>query len=113
MGTGEKVPASKVQEHMRIGLLDPRWVEERDKQITARATEEQVFAPGQSIENSLKHLAERRTDIFGVGEDAAQEAGIGKRWARKIGDKPKRKSLGMDIVQVLRRPPGRLEPTYP
>ncbi len=31
--TGERVPASKVQEHMRIGLLDPRWVEERDKQV--------------------------------------------------------------------------------
>ncbi len=41
--TGEKIPASKVQEHMRIGLLDPRWVDERDKQITARAAEEQVF----------------------------------------------------------------------
>ena len=40
--TGEKIPASKVQEHMRIGLLDPRWVDERDKQITARAAEEQV-----------------------------------------------------------------------
>merc|ERR1719210_932951 len=77
--TGEKVPASKVQEHMRIGLLDPRWVEERDKQITARAVEDQVYAPGQSIENSLKHLAERRTDIFGVGEEAAQEAAIGKK----------------------------------
>ena len=34
--TGEMVPASKVQDHMRIGLLDPRWVEERDKQITAK-----------------------------------------------------------------------------
>ena len=84
--TGEKVPASKVQEHMRIGLLDPRWVEERDKQITARATEEQVFAPGQSIESSLKHLAERRTDIFGVGEEAAQEAAIGK----KMGEEERR-----------------------
>lgn len=40
--TGEKIPASKVQEHMRIGLLDPRWVDERDKQITARAAEQQV-----------------------------------------------------------------------
>lgn len=40
--TGEKIPASKVPEHMRIGLLDPRWVDERDKQITARATEQQV-----------------------------------------------------------------------
>ena len=44
--TGEKLPASKVAEHMRIGLLDPRWVEERDKQITKVATEDQVFAPG-------------------------------------------------------------------
>ena len=34
--TGERIPQSKVQEHMRIGLLDPRWVEERDKQITAK-----------------------------------------------------------------------------
>ena len=27
----------------------------------------------------MKHLAERRTDIFGVGEEAAQEAAIGKK----------------------------------
>jgi len=80
--TGERIPASKVQEHMRIGLLDPRWVEERDKQITAKATEDAVFAPGKAIERSLQNLAERRTDIFGVGEDAATEAEIGK----KLGD---------------------------
>ncbi len=48
-------------------------------QITARASEDAVFAPGQSIETSLKHLAERRTDIFGVGEEAAQEAAIGQK----------------------------------
>ena len=83
--TGEKVLASKVQEHMRIGLLDPRWVEERDKQITARAIEDQVYAPGQAIENSLKHLAERRTDIFGVGEAAAEEAAIGKKMGEEDG----------------------------
>ena len=34
---------------------------------------------GQSISHSLKHLAERRTDIFGVGEDAAKEAAIGNK----------------------------------
>ena len=77
--TGEKVPASKVQEHMRIGLLDPRWVEERDKQITARAVEEQVFASGRDIGGQLKTFSERRTDIFGVGDEAAQEAAIGKK----------------------------------
>jgi len=80
--TGEKIPASKAAEHMKVGLLDPRWVEERDKHISAKASEEVVFAPGQSIESSLKSLAERRTDIFGVGEEAAQETMIGL----KMGD---------------------------
>ena len=92
--TGEKVPASKVQEHMRIGLLDPRWVEERDKQITARAVEDHVYAPGTAIESSLKHLAERRTDIFGVGEEAAQEAAIGK----KMGEEEKRAGEGDKVA---------------
>ena len=37
--TGERIPASKVQEHMRIGLLDPRWVEQRDKHLDKLAQE--------------------------------------------------------------------------
>jgi len=64
--TGEKIPAAQAAEHMKVGLLDPRWVEERDKNITQKAREEVVFAPGQSIESNLKNLAERRTDIFGA-----------------------------------------------
>ena len=28
--TGERIPASKMDEHMRIGLLDPAWVEKRN-----------------------------------------------------------------------------------
>jgi len=44
--TGEKIPASKVQEHMRIGLLDPRWVEQRDKHINDKMNQESVYAPG-------------------------------------------------------------------
>ena len=31
--TGEKIPASKFAEHMKVGLLDPRWVDARDKQV--------------------------------------------------------------------------------
>ncbi|XP_058813411.1 splicing factor 3A subunit 1 [Topomyia yanbarensis] len=73
--TGEKIPASKVAEHMRIGLLDPRWVEQRDKHIE-KVAQENVYAPGAAIEASLKKLAERRTDIFGVGDE---EAAIGKK----------------------------------
>jgi len=75
--TGEKIPAGKAAEHMKVGLLDPKWVEARDKQITAKANEDVVFAPGQAIESNLKQLAERRSDIFGVGEEAAQETYIG------------------------------------
>ena len=30
--TGERVPASKMAEHMRIGLLDPKWVEQKVKE---------------------------------------------------------------------------------
>lgn len=72
--TGERVPADKMEEHMRIGLLDPRWVEQRDKQMQEKMAQEEVFAQGSSIENSLKHFAERRTDIFGQ-----EETGIGMR----------------------------------
>lgn len=81
--TGEKIPASKVAEHMRIGLLDPRWVEQRDKH-NEKVAQENVYAPGSAIEASLKQLAERRTDIFGVGDE---EAAIGK----KLGEEETRK----------------------
>ncbi|XP_014252528.1 splicing factor 3A subunit 1 [Cimex lectularius] len=82
--TSEKIPASKVQEHMRIGLLDPRWVEQRDKHIQDRINQDTVYAGGSAIEASLKQLAERRTDIFGVGDE---ETAIGK----KIGEEDKKK----------------------
>lgn len=47
--TGEKIPATKVQEHMRIGLLDPRWVEQRDRQIQDKINQETVYAPGRVL----------------------------------------------------------------
>ncbi|XP_064614806.1 splicing factor 3A subunit 1-like [Liolophura sinensis] len=81
--TGEKIPAHKVHEHMRIGLLDPKWIEERNRSIHEKRDQEEVYAPGSAIEESLKHLAERRTDIFGSG---AEETQIGK----KIGEEEKR-----------------------
>lgn len=82
--TGEKIPASKVQEHMRIGLLDPRWVEQRDKHVNDKLSQGTVYAGGSAIEASLKLLAERRTDIFGVGDE---ETAIGK----KIGEEDVKK----------------------
>ncbi|XP_073723744.1 splicing factor 3A subunit 1 [Misgurnus anguillicaudatus] len=84
--TGERIPASKMQEHMRIGLLDPRWLEQRDRSIRERQIEEEVYAPGLDIESSLKQLAERRTDIFGVEETA-----IGKKIGEEEIQKPEEK----------------------
>lgn len=40
--TGERIPASKVAEHMRIGLLDPRWVEQRDKHTVDKLNQDNV-----------------------------------------------------------------------
>jgi splicing factor 3A subunit 1 len=74
--TGEKIAPDKIQEHLRIGLLDPKWIEQRDRQIREKQHEEEVLARGTSIEQSLKKLAERRTDIFGLG---AEETQIGKK----------------------------------
>lgn len=47
--TGEKIPASKMQEHMRIGLLDPRWLEQRDRSIREKQSDDEVYAPGEGV----------------------------------------------------------------
>ncbi|XP_048747370.2 splicing factor 3A subunit 1-like [Ostrea edulis] len=85
--TGEKILASKVQEHMRIGLLDPMWIKERQKVMKEKQEQEDVYAPGTSIEMSLKGLAERRTDIFGVGIEETQ---IGKKIGEEETKEPKK-----------------------
>ena len=59
-----------------LGLLDPKWIEQRDKQVADKRDQEEVYAHGSSIGSNLKQLAERRTDIFGSG---AEEAQIGKK----------------------------------
>jgi len=94
--TGEKIPASKMQEHMRIGLLDPRWLEQRDRSIRDRQTEDEVYAPGLDIESSLKQLAERRTDIFGVEETA-----IGKKIGEEEIQKPEEKVRTIEGLYII------------
>lgn len=83
--TGEKIPAHKVPEHMRIGLLDPKWMEDRQRSMADKSDQEEVFAPGSAIDSNLKQLAERRTDIFGIGTEETQ---IGK----KIGEEEHRET---------------------
>ncbi|XP_065902944.1 splicing factor 3A subunit 1-like [Dysidea avara] len=85
--TGERVPASKMADHMRYGLLDPRWREQQNKQVGDKKQQDEIFAVGGQIGPSLKNLAERRTDIFG-----SEETAIG----RKINEEEMRRP---DVVQ--------------
>ena len=57
-----------------------------------------VFAPGQSIESNLKNLAERRTDIFGVGDEAASEAMIGQKMGE---EEVRRDNTSFTIILLL------------
>lgn len=54
--TGEKIPANKVTDHVRIGLLDPRWLEQRDRAAAERSDRDEALAPGAAIEASLKQV---------------------------------------------------------
>jgi len=74
--TGERVRADKMQEHMRVALLDPRWREQRDRANEEKKRHEDPYAPGNDVINKLKQFAERRTDIFGKG---GEETMIGKK----------------------------------
>ena len=85
--------ADKLPQHMRHGecmrvggatdthpssaLLDPRWIEEHQRQTMEKMEQEVVFAEGVQVGSSLKNLAERRTDIFGVEETViGQKVGL-------------------------------------
>jgi len=83
--TQERIPAHKLQEHMKISLLDPKWREQKERQIREKKEQENVYDTGVNIEVNLKGIAERRTDIFGVG---GEEAEIGK----KIGEEEDQRS---------------------
>ena len=82
--TGELIPGSSLSEHMRISMLDPRWIEQKHKERKEREEQEEVFATGVNIEKYLKGMAEYRSDLFGHG---AEEVLIGK----KIGEEEKKK----------------------
>ena len=61
---------------MRIGLLDPAWVEKRKADIRKKKEEEDYYAPNVQVAAALENLGKHRTDIFGI-----EETGVG----RKIG----------------------------
>ncbi|VDN01355.1 unnamed protein product [Thelazia callipaeda] len=74
--TGERIPADKLQEHMRYNTVDSQYKEQREREISDRNEEEPVYAPGADISTNIGKFAERRTDIFGHG---AEQTIIGKK----------------------------------
>lgn len=62
--------------YVLTGLLDPKWMESRQRSMADKSDQEEVYAPGSAIDSNLKQLAERRTDIFGLGTEETQ---IGKK----------------------------------
>lgn len=70
-------------EHMRIGLLDPKWREQKDRMEEEVRKNKEAWALGQAGSvDVLKGIATRRTDIFGRDDfsgDADQATGPGGR----------------------------------
>eukprot|EP01147_Barroeca_monosierra_P001370 gene1371-4545_t len=107
--TGELIPASRMQEHMRIGLLDPKWREEKERQEleTRRRKDDWLRSSEQTMEH-LKDIAARRTDIFGSGDI---ETEIGEKIGRdteKEESKAKEKHAWDGVVS--REPNALLQP---
>ena len=83
---GVQVPASQLDSHMRIELLDPKWKEQ--KEISERKNKESNLAPDELISANLQNFAKYRTDIFG-----SVEVGIG----RKVGEEEERAKIQKEL----------------
>jgi hypothetical protein len=91
--TNERIPVDKIHEHVRYNLADPRHLEKKEQMLQDRIKEDAVFASGSQIQDSLKNLAERRTDIFGMND---AEAEIGRRIGEEEQDQSKDNKLIWD-----------------
>lgn len=57
------VPISKIDEHIRIELLDPKWRTQR-LAMMAKNTESNLVETGTDVSKNLESLARHRSDIF-------------------------------------------------
>lgn len=101
--TGQSIPASKMAEHMKVGLLDPSWVEQRKSEIAKKKDEEDYYAADEGVVDTLNRIAKRRTDIFGV-----EERGIGrtidddqKKVAQEIGWDGHKRTAGNAVAAQM------------
>ncbi|PAV59164.1 hypothetical protein WR25_24592 [Diploscapter pachys] len=77
--TGERIPAEKLEEHIRYNTMDSQYKEDRERFQEEKKNEEPVLAHGGDISKHLGKFAERRSDIFGVGAAGAEQTIIGQK----------------------------------
>lgn len=83
--TGQQLSLDEASEHLRVDLLDPKWLEERAVFLARR--EGTLYAAGDEIADNLRSLAAARADVFGARPSFALGAPLAKR-ARSEGDDP-------------------------
>ncbi|KAI1005558.1 hypothetical protein K3495_g2663 [Podosphaera aphanis] len=85
----QQMPASELDEHIRIELLDSRWKEQKAKADSRYAT---TNLSTQDVANNLKRLASQRSDLFdGVTGQPISEEELARR---------KKAATGYDGVPV-------------
>ncbi|RKF78666.1 Pre-mRNA-splicing factor sap114 [Golovinomyces cichoracearum] len=73
----QQMPASELDEHIRIELLDSRWKEQKAKSDSRYAT---TNLSTQDVANNLKRLASQRSDLFdGVTGQPISEEELARR----------------------------------
>lgn len=68
--TGEEVPIDASTEHMRVNLLDPKWQEEKRRNLEKHKGS--GLTTDENIAQNLSSLAKKRPDIFGGDEEAPE-----------------------------------------
>ncbi|KAL6627673.1 hypothetical protein ACP70R_031399 [Stipagrostis hirtigluma subsp. patula] len=70
--TGELIPISEMEEHMRISLIDPKYKEQKERMLAK--IKETTLAPDDEISRNIVGLARTRPDIFGTTEEEVSNA---------------------------------------
>lgn len=69
--SGKTIPVASMEEHMRVQLLDPKWIEQQRRFVDKQ--KDTGFAEGGSIADSLRTFARKRGDIFGQAAGGVAE----------------------------------------
>lgn len=70
--TGELIPISEMEEHMRISLIDPKYKEQKERMMAK--IRETTLAADDEISRNIVGLAKTRPDIFGTTEEEVSNA---------------------------------------